>query len=114
MINGVHLMLYSHDAAADRAFLRDELGWPHVEAGEGWLIFKLPPAEIGVHPGESGQEFYLMCDDLEATVVDLMSRGVEVVHPASRRDWGMVTTIRLPGGSEIGLYQPFHQAAHDL
>lgn len=119
MINAVHLLIYSTDAAADRAFLRDVLGYPYVEhpePGSGWLIFKLPPAEIAVHPtdGEPKHEMYLMCDDIEATVADLTGKGVELAHPVQDAGFGRVTAIRLPSGAELGLYEPRHQTAYDL
>jgi len=93
------------------------LNFPYVDDdGEGWLIFKLPPAEVGVHPAErgGGSDFYFMCDDLAATLADLMAGGVEVVHAPSKQGWGEVAWIRLPGGAEVGLYQPFHRVAYDL
>ena len=116
MINGAHVIIYSRDAEADRAFFRDVLGYPHVDAGRGWLTFKLPPAEVAVHPvGErESHELFLMCDDLEQTVADLTSRGVEFVRPPEDQGWGILTSIRLPGGGELGLYQPRHQTAYDL
>jgi hypothetical protein len=115
MIDGAHLILYSDDPDADRAFLADVLDSPTVDAGAGWLIFKLPPAEIAVHPanGPPTYELYLMCDDLEATIDDLRSRGVEFA-PVSEARWGRLTQLQLPGGSEIGLYEPHHPRATDL
>ena len=108
MITGAHTVLYSPDADALRAFFRDVLGFPSVDAGGGWLIFALPPAELAAHPGEkSGSELYLMCDDLEATMSDLQAQGVEL-GPVSDQGWGRVTTIALPGGGELGLYEPRH------
>jgi catechol 2,3-dioxygenase-like lactoylglutathione lyase family enzyme len=118
VINGAHVIIYSRDAEADRAFLKDVLGYPHVDAGHGWLIFKLPPAEVAIHPTDEVEsnrhELYLMCDDLEQTVVDLTSRGVEFTRPAEDQRWGILTAIRLPGGGELGLYQPRHPPAYDL
>jgi len=113
MIIGTHAVLYTKDADADRAFLRDVLGFPNVDAGDGWLIFKLPPAELGIHPDEEGgrHELYLLCDDIEATVADLEAKGVEVVRPATDQGWGILTAIRLPGGGELGLYEPRHPTA---
>ncbi|AWT46449.1 MULTISPECIES: VOC family protein [Streptomyces] len=110
MIDGVHVVLYSRDAEADRAFLRDVLGWPHVDAGNGWLIFRTPPAEAACHPadGEPSHELMLMCDDLTATVADLTDRGVEITGPTVDAPWGRLTGIRLPGGGEISLYEPRH------
>ncbi|MEW2384674.1 VOC family protein [Micromonospora sp. NPDC047707] len=84
VINGAHVVIYSRDAGADRAFFRDVLGYPHVDAGDGWLIFKLPPAEVAVHPAEStSHEFFLTCDDVAATVTDLTAKGVEFTQPVS-------------------------------
>ncbi|MGW2254835.1 VOC family protein [Kitasatospora sp. NPDC001660] len=115
MINGAHLIVHSRDAEADRAFLRDVLGWPHVDAGGGWLVFRLPPAEIAVHPaGSPSHELFLMCDDVDATVRDLTDRGVEFTEPVTSVGWGRKTALRLPGGGELGLYQPRHATAHGL
>ncbi|MBC3839854.1 extradiol dioxygenase [Streptacidiphilus sp. 4-A2] len=116
MINGGHVIIHSRDAEADRAFFRDVLEYPHVDAGGGWLIFKLPPAELAVHPtdGPARQELYLMCDDVDATVADLGAKGVEFTRPVTDAGWGRVTGIRLPGGSEVGLYQPRHERATEL
>ena len=115
MINGVHLLLYSRDPAADRAFLRDVLGWPFVEDEPGWLIFKTPVSELGVHPtdGPPVTELNLMCDDLQATVAELSARGVPIGEVAER-SYGIVTTVTLPSGAVIGLYQPRHALAIDL
>jgi catechol 2,3-dioxygenase-like lactoylglutathione lyase family enzyme len=108
MITGAHTVLYSSDADALRAFFRDVLGFPSVDAGDDWLIFGLPPAELAAHPGEKpGSELYLMCDDLEATMADLRAKGVEL-GPVSDQGWGRVTTIALPDGGELGLYEPRH------
>ena len=108
MITGAHTILYSPDADALRAFFRDVLGFPAVDAGGGWLIFGLPPAALAAHPAETpGSELYLMCDDLEATMADLRSKGVEL-GPVSDQGWGRVTTIALPDGGELGLYEPRH------
>jgi hypothetical protein len=111
VIDGAHVILHSTDAEADRAALRDVLGLPHVDAGDGWLIFGLPPAEVAVHPtaGPPSHELYLMCDDVEATIADLDGTGVDVTDPVSDQGWGLLTRIRLPGGSDIGLYQPRHE-----
>jgi catechol 2,3-dioxygenase-like lactoylglutathione lyase family enzyme len=109
VINGAHVVIYTADAEADRAFLRDVLGFPAVDAGHGWLIFGLPPAEAAFHPaGANGKhELYLMCDDLSAEVEALRLKGVVCSEVAEER-WGTVTTIPLPGGGKIGLYQPKH------
>ncbi|MEU6662548.1 VOC family protein [Streptomyces sp. NPDC046821] len=115
MINGAHVILYSRDAEADRAFLRDVLGYAYVDAGADWLIFKLPPAEAAVHPADSpSHELYLMCDDITATVEELEAKGVQFTEPVTGVGWGMKTTLRLPGGGELGLYQPRHATAYDL
>lgn len=115
VINGAHVIIYSRDAEADRDFFRDVLEYPHVDTGHGWLIFKLPPAEVAMHPAdEESHELFLMCDDLQRTVAELTARGVEFVKPVQEERWGLVTSIRLPGGGEVGLYQPLHQTAYDL
>ncbi len=110
MIKWVHAIIYSRDAEADRAFFRDVLGWPWADAGGNWLIFALPPAELAVHPTSDAEkhELYLMCEDLAATVAELRARGVETTRPVSEEDFGSVTAIRLPGGGEVGLYEPRH------
>jgi hypothetical protein len=111
MIDGAHVVLYSEDAEADRDFLRDVLGFAHADAGHGWLIFALPPAEVAVHPAAPGapsHELYLMCDDLAATTSALRERGVEFSQPVTEERWGSRTAIRLPGGGELGLYEPSH------
>jgi hypothetical protein len=114
VITGAHVIVYSADADADRAFFRDVLGYPHVDAGRGWLIFKLPPAEVAVHPADAGShELYLMCDPLDATVAALAERGVRCTPPIDER-WGILTTIQLPGGGSLGLYQPRHDRATEL
>ena len=109
MINGAHAIIYSSDADADRAFLRDVLQLPHVDAGEGWLIFGLPPAEIAVHPGDGPgkHELYFMCDDVAAFVQAMAARQV-VCSPIANRGWGQLTEVTLPGGGKLGVYQPRH------
>ena len=104
------MIVYTRDAAADRAFFRDVLGFEAVDAGGGWLIFKLPPAELAMHPAETGgtHELYLMCDDVHATVQELTAQGVEFVRDVSDEGFGLLTAIRLPGGGEVGLYEPRH------
>jgi catechol 2,3-dioxygenase-like lactoylglutathione lyase family enzyme len=110
MIFGAHVIIFSTDADADRAFLADVLGLEHVDAGGGWLIFGLPPAEAAVHPAEQpGAELYFMCDDLPVEMERLAGKGVQCSEVEEAR-WGSVTKIRLPGGGEIGLYQPRHAA----
>jgi catechol 2,3-dioxygenase-like lactoylglutathione lyase family enzyme len=125
MINGSHFLLYSKNPEADRAFLRDALGFRSVDAGRGWLIFALPPAEIAVHPIDEdappqnpdgqvvGASLYFMCDDLDSTMKSLEARNV-LFSEINEAPWGIVTTFRLPGGGEIGLYQPTHPTALEL
>jgi hypothetical protein len=111
VIFGAHVIVSSLDAEADREFIRDVLGFPSVDAGHGWLIFTLPPAELAVHPAEEvGQDLYLMCDDLKAEMAALESKGVRCSAVEEAR-WGSVTRIPLPGGGQIGLYQPSHPLA---
>ncbi|MFC8918024.1 VOC family protein [Streptomyces sp. NPDC057116] len=116
MFSGAHVILHTKDADADRAFLRDVLGFQHVDAGRGWLIFKLPPAEVAVHPtsGEPRHEFFLMCDDIEGTLRRLTERGAEVSRPVSDQGWGLLAAVRLPSGGELPLYEPRHPTAHGL
>ncbi|WP_370945899.1 VOC family protein [Amycolatopsis sp. cg5] len=116
MITGAHVILYSNDADADRAFIKDVLGYPHIDAGGGWLLFKLPPAEVAVHPteGKGQHELYLMCDDVHATVAELTAKGVEFAQPVTDQGWGQLCTIRLPGGGDLGLYEPRHPKAYEL
>ncbi|WP_030264716.1 VOC family protein [Streptomyces sp. NRRL B-24484] len=115
-ISGAHVILYSQDAEADRAFVRDVLGFPGVDAGGGWLIFKLPPAELAVHPtgGEASHELYLMCEDLDALLGEVRSRGVGIAREPSDQGWGRLAAIRLPSGAELPVYQPRHPTAHGL
>ncbi len=109
MISGAHVIVYSKDAEADRAFFRDVLGFKSVDAGHGWLIFALPPAEAAVHPSEESgsHELYFTCDDLKAEMSSLAKKGVKCSAVQEQR-WGSITRMRLPGGGEIGLYQPKH------
>ncbi|KAB8191525.1 extradiol dioxygenase [Nonomuraea phyllanthi] len=114
MIRGLHLLLLSQDPAADRAFLRDVLGWPWVEdqASEpGWLIFETPPTEMGVHPvsGRPGVALHLMCDGIAATVAELKAKGVPVGEVVNA-GYGLATTVTLPSGAEVGLYEPRHKS----
>jgi catechol 2,3-dioxygenase-like lactoylglutathione lyase family enzyme len=110
MIYGSHVVVFSNDAEADRAFMADVLGFDSVDAGGGWLIFGLPPAELAVHPAEApAAELYFMCDDLANEMIALADRGVECSDVEEAR-WGSVTKIRLPGGGTVGLYQPRHAA----
>jgi catechol 2,3-dioxygenase-like lactoylglutathione lyase family enzyme len=112
MILGAHVIVYSKDAMADRAFFRDVLGFSSVDAGHGWLIFELPPAEAAVHPddGNNRHELYLMCDELKAQISALSKSGIKCSEVQEAR-WGSITKILLPGGGELGLYQPKHPTA---
>jgi len=110
MITGVHAVIFTTDAEADRAFFQDVLELRSVDAGDGWLIFALPPAELAAHPvDEDGHhELYLMCDDVRATVEELETKGVAFSRSVSDEGFGLMTAIRLPGGGELGLYEPRH------
>jgi hypothetical protein len=124
VITGAHFLLYSKDPEADRVFFRDLLGFRAVDLGHGWLIFALPPAELAVHPSDAnfvqkhadhdllGAILYLMCDDLLPLVKSLEAKNVRCA-PITEARWGMSTSIQLPSGGEIGLYQPTHLTAHD-
>jgi catechol 2,3-dioxygenase-like lactoylglutathione lyase family enzyme len=114
VITGAHAIVYSRDADADRAFFRDVLGFPSVDAGGGWLIFALPPAELAAHPADAGgrHELYLMCDEIESTVAELQAKGVEFTAPVSDEGFGLLTSLKLPGGGELGLYEPRHPIPH--
>jgi catechol 2,3-dioxygenase-like lactoylglutathione lyase family enzyme len=116
VINGSHVVLFSRDPEADRTFFADVLGQPNVDAGGGWLIFKLPPAEVAMHPSEGppGHELFFMCDDVEATMQELHAKGVEFTEDLTEERWGRLTRFRLPGGGDIGLYEPRHPRATDL
>jgi catechol 2,3-dioxygenase-like lactoylglutathione lyase family enzyme len=118
MITGTHAIIYAEDADMGRAFFRDVLGWPHVDAHGGWLIFQLPPGEVGIHPadpGSSGQhELYLMCEDVVAERAALTAKGVEFTSPVEDQGFGLLTRLRIPGAGEIGLYQPKHLTAYSL
>jgi catechol 2,3-dioxygenase-like lactoylglutathione lyase family enzyme len=110
VITGVHAIIFTRDAEADRAFFRDVLDLPAVDAGGGWLIFALPPAELAAHPaeGDGHHELYLMCDDVRATVEELTDKGVEFTREISDQGFGLMTVFRLPGGGELALYEPRH------
>lgn len=110
VITGAHAVIFTKDAEGVRALFRDVLGLSSVDAGNGWLIFALPPAEVAAHPTEEAghHELYLMCDDVHATIDELKSRGVEFSSPISDEGFGLMTAIKLPGGGELGLYEPRH------
>lgn len=114
MITSAHIIIYSTDAEADRAFFRDVLKYPHVDAGGGWLIFKMPPTELAVHPdNENGtHELHFICDDIGSTLRDLAAKGVE--HgDVTDQGWGWMSSFTLPGGGKVGIYQPKHPVASD-
>ena len=117
MINGLHALIHARDVDKVRAFFRDVLGFRSVDAGHGWLIFAMPPAELAVHPTEVGEpshhDLYLMCDDLKATMNELAEKGV-LFSAITEARWGSITSIHLPGGGELGLYQPKHPTALEL
>ena len=108
----MHAILYSKKADATRQFFRDVLGFPSVDAGHGWLIFAAPPSEVAIHPAEDSEyhELYLMCDDIDATVTELRTKGVET-RPIQDRPWGRSTQLLLPSGEEFGIYEPRHPTA---
>jgi catechol 2,3-dioxygenase-like lactoylglutathione lyase family enzyme len=111
MISGAHVVIYSKNAEADRAFFRDILGFKSVDAGHGWLIFALPPTEAAFHPSEGDvHELYFMCDDLKTEMASLANKGVKCSKVEEAR-WGSVTKMRLPSGGSVGLYQPKHPTA---
>ncbi len=115
MLTALHTLIYSEDAAATRAFFRDTLKLKFVDAMDGWLIFALPPAELGIHPTEGGtptgrHELYLMCDDIESMVADLKRKGVEFTKPVTDAGWGILTALKVPGAGELHLYQPRHKS----
>jgi hypothetical protein len=110
VITGMHAIVFSPEAEKVRAFFADVLSLPSADAGGGWLIFALPPAELAVHPadGASRHELYLMCDNIQATLAELRGRGVEVARDVSDQGWGLLAAIRLPDGSELPIYEPGH------
>jgi len=110
MINGLHAIVYSTGAEEDRSFFSDVLGLNSVDAGGGWLIFAMPPTELAVHPtdGPGQQELYLMCDDIHATFDELRSKGIEVSSEITDAGWGLLSSIKLPSGSDLAIYQPRH------
>ena len=110
MFTGVHSLIFTKDAEAARAFFRDVLEFPWVNAGDGWLVFALPPTEVGLHPedGDRDHELHLLCDDIHATVARLQAKGVKLVEPIHEEEWGIATRIEVPGDAWIGIYQPKH------
>jgi len=110
VITGIHEIIFTEDAEGVRAFFRDTLGLDSVDAGGGWLIFALPPAELAAHPTDQDphHELYLMCDDVYATVEDLKAKGVEFTKEITDERWGLTTALKLPGGGQLGLYEPRH------
>jgi catechol 2,3-dioxygenase-like lactoylglutathione lyase family enzyme len=114
VIAGAHTILYAEDAEAARAFLRDVLGFESVDAGDGWLIFRLPPGELAIHPGSGwgksvgAHELFFMCHDIERAVAELEAKGVELTAPVTDEGYGLMTSFRLPGVGEVGLYEPRH------
>jgi catechol 2,3-dioxygenase-like lactoylglutathione lyase family enzyme len=113
MITGMHAVVYTRNAEADRAFFKDVLGFSAVDAGGGWLIFAAPPSELACHSAESNgkYELYLMCDDLRAEIVRFAEKGI-ACGPISDQRWGLLSKLRLPGGGDLGLYEPRHPTAH--
>jgi catechol 2,3-dioxygenase-like lactoylglutathione lyase family enzyme len=108
MISGAHVMVFTNDEAADRAFLRDVLEIPCIDSGGGWLIFRLPPAELGVHSGDNGfHQIYFICDDIDTFVAAMRDRGVDTM-PIQEQDWGRSTGVTLPGGGTLGIYEAHH------
>jgi predicted enzyme related to lactoylglutathione lyase len=114
MITAVHTLVYADDPDAARVFFRDVVGWPHVDAHDGWLIFRTGPSELGVHPGAASHEISLMCDDLDQTMAELAARGAEFAGSVQDRGFGRTVALKVPGAGEILLYQPRHPVAFDL
>jgi len=125
VITAVHTLVYADDAELARAFFRDVLGWAHIDAQGGWLIFKTGPSELGVHPTSEGQggndwstnqrhEISLMCDDIEQTVAELTAKGAEFTRGIKDEGFGLTTMLKIPGATEMMLYQPRHPPAHSL
>jgi catechol 2,3-dioxygenase-like lactoylglutathione lyase family enzyme len=110
VITGIHAVVFSPEAEKVRAFFADTLGMPSADAGAGWLIFALPPAELAVHPssGDSQHQLYLMCDDIHATLAELSGKGAEIAQEVRDQGWGLLAAVRLPDGSEFPIYQPRH------
>jgi predicted enzyme related to lactoylglutathione lyase len=120
VITGAHLIIYADDPDRARVFFRDVLELSFVDAHDGWLIFSMPPAELGIHPSSrdaaagSTHEIYLMCDDINATVADLRAKGVEFAAPIENQGFGLIARLKVPGAGELGLYEPRHPTAYDL
>jgi catechol 2,3-dioxygenase-like lactoylglutathione lyase family enzyme len=125
VINAVHTIVYSDDAEATRAFFRDVLDWPYIDAHDGWLIFKSGPSEMGVHPTEMRytdssfttslhHEIWLMCDDIEQTRKELEAKGVRFTSPTEQQAWGRFATFEVPGAGTMSIYQPRHEKAYEL
>ena len=112
-ITGVHALIYTSEPEAARAVFRDVFGFEHVDAGDGWLIFKLPPAELGIHPAEHSvrRDISVMCDDIGATIVELKEKGIEFAGEPEDEGFGIGVTMILPGGAEVLLYEPRHPTA---
>jgi len=112
MITGIHALIYTKKANAVRTFFRDVLKWRSVDAHDGWLIFALPPAELGIHPTETAgyHELWLMCDDIDSTVDDLKNKGVEITRPIKDEGFGLTTSLRIPGADELWIYEPKHKS----
>ena len=113
-ITGAHTIIYSTDPVADRRFFRDVLAFPNIDLGDGWLVFALPPSEVAVHPSEKNDvhELYFMCEDVDALVEHLSTAGVPC-SPVEEQGWGRLTTVTLPGGGKLGIYQPLHEVIAD-
>jgi hypothetical protein len=113
MITGVHAIVYNKQAEKLRRFFRDVLAFPFVDAGHDWLIFAMPPSELGIHPtrDEGSHELYLMCDNIAATLAELQAKGVEQAEPVSEQAWGRLASIKIPGGDVLRIYEPLHPTA---
>ncbi|MCB9845303.1 MAG: VOC family protein [Phycisphaeraceae bacterium] len=116
MITGVHTLIYTRHAEQDRAFFRDALGWPAVDAGQGWLIFAMPPGELAFHPADEGEELHrvwLMCDSIGPTLDLLRSHGAREIEPVADHGWGLVSSLETPAGTRLSIYEPRHPTALD-